>query len=65
MREAGLAAGDGVTIRRVGDGELRAGDSALRLPDAIVLATALKLGGELMTLDQPLLKHAAALRWPT
>jgi len=39
---------------------LRASHTALRLPDAIVLATALELDGELMTYDQRLEQHALA-----
>jgi predicted nucleic acid-binding protein len=39
---------------------LRASHSSLRLPDAIVLATALELDGELMTYDQQLAKRAPA-----
>jgi len=41
---------------------LRARHDALRLPDAIVLATALELDGELMTYDQQLAKHAGTRR---
>lgn len=37
---------------------LRAAHSALRLPDAVVLATAQELDGELMTYDLRLVKHA-------
>lgn len=38
---------------------LRARYEALRLPDAIVVATSLELGGELLSYDQHLRKHAA------
>lgn len=40
---------------------LRAEHVALRLPDAIVLATARELNGELMTYDERLAKHPARL----
>lgn len=38
--------------------ELRARLDRLRLPDAIVLASARQIGGELMTYDNQLAKHA-------
>ncbi len=39
--------------------QLRASDNALRLPDALTLATALATGADLLTLDQRLLKIAS------
>ena len=47
MRSAGLAPGDEVP-------ELRAKHDALRLPDALVLATTREHGGSLMTYDERL-----------
>jgi predicted nucleic acid-binding protein len=51
---------DRVIARRAAD--LRGAHRALRLPDAISLATALVLGAEYVTLDRRLRKIAAAAR---
>jgi predicted nucleic acid-binding protein len=50
---------DRATARRAA--ELRAAHRALRLPDALVLATALEIPAELLTLDEDLRQVAARL----
>jgi predicted nucleic acid-binding protein len=62
-RNAIVAMGIGVTPLTAAIAEraavLRAAHGALRLPDAIVLATALEFDGELMAFDDRLAKRAA------